>query len=104
MKRCIDPDRDHPVPQGAIGLFKIREHHEAGVVDQGVEPSEARYGEFDYPATCLGIFYVAAERGSDTAGPSDFCCDSLRNRRIKAAAVRGYTRVVDYDSTTPRGD
>ena len=43
-KRTGEIDREHPVPVRVGGLQQRREHRDAGIVDQRIEPAEARFG------------------------------------------------------------
>jgi hypothetical protein len=47
MECGVGTDRGHAFPGRRIGLLEPGEHDQAGVVDQCVDPAEARDGELD---------------------------------------------------------
>ncbi len=103
MKRSINTDGQHAIPQRVIRRFKARENDEPRIVDQDVDAAKAGNGEFNDANRGDWIFQILVACGSDSACCHDFCNDGVRDRGVEAAAVLRYACIMDDDGAAASG-
>jgi hypothetical protein len=103
MKGRMHAEIDHPVPDARSGLRKLGKDDEAGVVDEHVEAPEAIHRQRDDAPARVGVLQVLVTGSRDPAAGGNLLGDAVRDRRIKAVAVRGHAGIVYDHGSAPRG-
>src|SRR5207249_1351846 len=99
-----EADGSHAVPQGRVGFLEAREDDETGIVDQRIEPAEARDRKVDETDAGAGILEVLVTGGRGAARGRDLRYDAVGHRRIVPAAILGDARVMHDHRGAARGE
>jgi len=99
---CADADRDHAVPDGALGFRKARKDDEARIVHKCIDATVSGNREFDNAFARAAVLDILITGGGNAPSGVNFRDDCVRDGGVEAGSVRRDAGIMN-DKAAPTG-